>query len=68
MKIFNNYKLLGKIDNKRVNSFKSSKFFDNKFVKINKNFVLEEPILLPEKNKASLNLNDLNENKNGYNN
>ncbi len=65
--IFNNYKLIGKIDSKRINSFKSSKFFDNKFVKINKNFLLEEPILAYQKKiKTSLNLNDLNEDKDKF--
>ena len=66
-KIFNNYNLLGKIDNKSDNSFERSKFFDNNFTKINKNLVVEEPILAYQKNtKKKLNLSNLNEDKDKF--
>lgn len=65
--IVSKYNLLGKIDKELNNPFKRSKYFDNKFTKINNHLKLEEPILAyQKKSKKYVDFKNLNEKKDKF--
>ena len=66
IELFKKFNLLGelKLDNKTLkNSYKKNKFFQEKFMKKNKDLLSEDPILaFQKKNKNIINLDKINEN------
>ena len=43
--LFKKYNLLGKVGKGKSNLFSQNKYFDEKFININKNLIQEEPVL-----------------------
>lgn len=67
IELFKKYNLLGKVDKEKSNLFSQNKYFDDKFVKINKNLIQEEPVLaFQNKMKKKIDLNKLNEERDKF--